>query len=70
MLYALRAGDDAAARTSVAELARRFRLDPLLVRRLAEAEGISLPGDDSPSDPADPNGATRSMSRQELERER
>ncbi|MCR9165850.1 MAG: hypothetical protein ACE37F_10365 [Nannocystaceae bacterium] len=63
---------------SVQDVARRFQLDPLLVQRVAEEQGVSLEGRgfappaDSPDGteaPVDPNQSTQVMSIAELHRE-
>jgi hypothetical protein len=43
LLYALRAWDPGEPPESVDDLAKRFQLDPLVVQRICEAEGLSWP---------------------------
>lgn len=42
MLYEVRAQPEGEALASVDELARRFRLDPMVVSRILEAEGLEV----------------------------
>ncbi len=52
---------------SLHDVARRFQLDPLMVRRVAEGEGVTLDGADASAEPAsDPNQSTQVMSLDEL----
>ena len=46
LLYELREWDPAGAPLDTSDLARRHRLDPMIVRRLAESEGVELHDDD------------------------
>ncbi|MEM6293761.1 MAG: hypothetical protein AAGA54_20975 [Myxococcota bacterium] len=55
---------------SLADVARRFQLDPLMVRRVAEGEGVSLnDAEASAEPPSDPNQSTQIMSLDELLRD-
>ncbi len=56
---------------SVEDIARRLQLDPMIVRRVAEQEGVTLGGDDErPADAdADPNQSTQVMSLDEVHSE-
>jgi hypothetical protein len=66
LLYELRSWRPGECRHTADALAVRFHLDPMLVRRLAQAEGIGLEGE--PDDPdADPNQATAIMSTDDLD---
>jgi hypothetical protein len=42
LLYELRSWEPGEARCSIEELAKRFHLDPFVVRRIAETEGHDL----------------------------
>ncbi len=48
-------------------LARRFQLDPMIVARVAEAEGVTF--SDEPEVEADPNQSTQVMSLDDVHRE-
>jgi hypothetical protein len=48
------------------ELGRRFCLDPMIVRRLLQAEGFATDDDESEAEP-DPNQTTQVMNADELE---
>ena len=51
LLHELRAWDpDEDPPTGLHELARRFQLDPLVVKRLAQSEGWNLNGDGVPEE--------------------
>lgn len=67
LLFELRLWNDERRREGVAIslLARRFQLDPLVVRRLAENEGIRVL-DAENDEGVDPNRATRSLPKIEL----
>lgn len=47
---------------SVEALARRLQLDPMIVRRVAEQQGITLGETVEPTADADPNQSTQVMS--------
>ena len=66
LLYELRGWKADERRSSAEALAQRFRLDPMLVCRIAQAEGIALEGDDDDDD-VDPNQVTAIMSQDELD---
>ena len=42
LLYELRSWEPGEQRHSIEELAKRFRLDPFVVRRIAETEGLDI----------------------------
>ena len=66
LLYELRGWDE--PRESLEELARRYSLDPMLVARIAQAEGVQL-GESNTQEHTDPNQTTQVMDSEELERE-
>jgi hypothetical protein len=66
LLYELRSWKQGEFRGTAEGLAQRFHLDPLVVRRIAEAEGIAL-CDDSDDADVDPNQATAVMSTDDLD---
>ena len=52
---------------SIDDLARKLQLDPMIVRRIAEEQGVSLrDGHGAVSAEADPNGSTQVMSVDEV----
>ena len=71
MLYEVRGGETGRPEPGpwdAEALARRYQLDPMIVRVLLEAEGAGLghPAVSEGSSDADPNGATQVMSKGEL----
>lgn len=61
LLYALRSWEDDAPRPHVQGLADRFKLDPMVVSRIAQAEGIEVGrGVDAPR--IDPDRVTAPLS--------
>jgi hypothetical protein len=66
LLYELRSWKQGECRSTAEALAQRFHLDPMLVRRIAQAEGIGLTADDHDAD-VDPNQATAIMSTDDLD---
>jgi hypothetical protein len=66
LLYELRSWKPGECRSSADALAARFRLDPMMVQRIAEAEGVPLPHDDDDAE-VDPNQATAVMSTKDLD---
>ena len=54
---------------SAEELGRRYCLDPMMVRRLLEAEGVASAAEREPTD-QDPNQSTLVMSRDDVGIER
>lgn len=63
LLYEVR-GFPGRAPWDVEALARRYNLDPMIVRGLLETEAVAIVGDDEA--PADPNQATLVMSMAEV----
>ncbi len=60
-----------ASQEDIEEIARRFQLDPMIVRRVAEQQGLrvgpgSVEDERVPTAEADPNQATQVMSLEEL----
>jgi hypothetical protein len=49
LLFEVRGWAEGTARPPLAELARRFRLDPLIVQRILESEGIEVEGAEATS---------------------
>ena len=75
LLYELRSWKPGECRSTAEALAQRFHLDPMVVRRIAQDEGIALSlhapsglrgGEDDDAD-ADPNQATAVMSTDDLD---
>lgn len=66
LLYELRSWTKGECRSNADALAQRFHLDPMLVRRIAQAEGIAL-GEDDPDADVDPNQATAVMSTEDID---
>lgn len=64
LLYEVR-GFPERAPWEVEALARRYQLDPVIVRGLLETEGAAILGDDD-DDGADPNGTTQVMNQDDL----
>lgn len=64
LLYEVR-GFPGRAPWDVDGLARRYQLDPVIVRALLETEGVAVVGAEADAD-ADPNGTTQVMSQDEL----
>jgi hypothetical protein len=59
LLYELRSWAPGELRFSIEELAKRFHLDPFVVRRIAETEGLDLdPGVPEPKPHADDSKPT------------
>jgi hypothetical protein len=65
MLYEVRNGAPPRGAWDAEELARRYQLDPMIVRALLESEQVLLGGPE-PQDESDPNGSTQMMSLDEL----
>ncbi len=56
---------------SIEDLARKLQLDPMIVRRIAEEQGVSLQdGSGAASGDTDPNQSTQVMSLDEVHDER
>jgi hypothetical protein len=66
LLYELRSWKQGESRSTAEALAHRFHLDPMVVRRIAQAEGIALGTDENEAD-VDPNQATAVMSTDDLD---
>jgi hypothetical protein len=71
MLHEVRSWDVDSPGASVEDLARRFRLDPLMVQRLLEAEGLDglLPGKRRKTE-IDPRRVTTAIEPEMLDRAR
>lgn len=67
LVFALRARDRDEL-VPVEELARRYQLDPLLVHRLAQEEGLPV-AELAPPDSADPRSPTGVIDVEELQRQ-
>jgi hypothetical protein len=57
LIFAMR-GLDPGALVPVEELARKYGLDPLVVRRLAQSEGLPVGPEEPDRPPADPRRST------------
>jgi hypothetical protein len=66
LLYELRSWKPGECRANADALAQRFHLDPMLVKRIAQDEGIPLEGEDEDDD-VDPNQATQVMNSEDIE---
>jgi hypothetical protein len=68
LVWLIRRWPKGAARAPLDDWARHFQLDPLLVRRLVQSQGLAL-GEEPEGDEVDPNQTTNVMRRAELDDE-